>query len=336
MLMRSNELPIPYGWYALSFSDELAVGEVKPVRYFGKDLVLYRSESGRAVLLDAYCPHLGAHLGHGGSVVGESIACPFHGWQFNGEGMCTSVPYAKNIPPRAKDKPCIDGYPITETNRMIWAWYHPRRIEPLFEVDVFPQMNELGWTDAHRYEWEINTCLQETGENAVDIAHFVYVHTSEEMPRAEVELQDHRRVTTMISRLRALDESGAPDTTGAHWEETRLVSTSSGPGITGQSFERMFTAFMVGALTPIEPGKVKMVWTFSQPEEQDEVQQLYFEGMIKHIVDEVGNDIPIWENKMYQSDPILCDGDGPIAKYRKWFSQFYDEGVEDAPVRLVK
>ena len=34
-------------------------------------------------------------------------------------------------------------------------------------------------------------------------------------------------------------------------------------------------------------------------------------------------DIPIWNHKTYVEDPILCDGDGPIAKYRKWFSQFY-------------
>ena len=58
-------MPIPHGWYAVAYSDELAVGESRPERYFGKDLVLFRTESGRASLLDAYCPHLGAHLGYG-------------------------------------------------------------------------------------------------------------------------------------------------------------------------------------------------------------------------------------------------------------------------------
>ena len=140
--MRSSDLPIPYGWYAVSYSDELAVGEVKPLYFFGRDLVLFRTESGQAVLLDAFCPHLGAHLGHGGEVHGESIACPFHGWQFNGAGMCTSVPYANNMPSRVKDKPCIQGYPVTEVNRTIFAWYHPRNVAPLFEVDVVPQLNE--------------------------------------------------------------------------------------------------------------------------------------------------------------------------------------------------
>lgn len=333
--MKSDELPIPYGWYAVSFSDELAVGEVKPVHYFGRDLVLFRTESGKAKLLDAFCPHLGAHLGHGGTVHGESIACPFHGWQFDGAGMCTSVPYATNKPPRVVDKQCIDDYPITESNRMIWAWYHPRRVAPMFDVDVLPQVNEPGWTDEHRYEWEINTCIQETGENGVDIAHFPYVHCSAEMPKAEVELRDHLRITTMTSYTPKFDDEGNIDMSG-ELEAAGLVSTSCGPGLTYQSFERAFTAFMVGALTPIDRGKVKMVWTFAQPEGQTETQKLYFEGMIKQIVDEVGNDVPIWENKIYQPNPILCDGDGPIAKYRKWFSQFYDEDGDVSPMRLVK
>ena len=333
--MRSEDLPIPFGWYSVGFIDELKVGEVKPIHYFGRDLVLFRTESGRAVLLDAYCPHLGAHLGHGGTVKGESIACPFHGWEFNGDGMCTNVPYAEKMPPKVVDKPCMTGYPITETNRMIWAWYHPRNVEPLFEVDVVPEMNEPGWTDEHRYEWEINTCLQETGENGVDIAHFCFVHTSQEMPSAEVELKGFRRITTMTSKVPKMDDAGnlLPESEG--YEVAHLETTSCGPGVTYQAFARMFTAYMVGAITPIDRGRVKMVWTFSQPEDQTDMQRMFFQGLIDNIVAEVGNDIPIWEHKIYQPNPILCDGDGPIAKYRKWFAQFYDEGIDSAPLRLV-
>ena len=75
-------MPIPFGWFFVAYSDELAVGDVKPLHYFGRDLVLFRNESGQAGLLDAYCPHLGAHLGYGGEVQGDSIRCPFHAWAF--------------------------------------------------------------------------------------------------------------------------------------------------------------------------------------------------------------------------------------------------------------
>ena len=61
--------PIPNGWFAVAFSKELVDGEVKRVRYFGEELVLFRTRSGRAAVLDAYCPHLGAHLGVGAAVL---------------------------------------------------------------------------------------------------------------------------------------------------------------------------------------------------------------------------------------------------------------------------
>jgi hypothetical protein len=63
---------------------------------------------------------------------------------------------------------------------------------------------------------------------------------------------------------------------------------------------------------------------------------MYTDALIAEIVRQVQYDIPIWENKLYRESPILCDGDGPIAKYRKWFSQFYDDPeADDTPVRLI-
>ena len=75
--------PIPSGWFRVAFSGELEKGEVKSLQYFGEEQVLFVSESGAVQLFEAHCPHLGAHLGRGGSVEGEMLRCPFHGWGFD-------------------------------------------------------------------------------------------------------------------------------------------------------------------------------------------------------------------------------------------------------------
>jgi len=59
------------GWYVVGWSADLEVGAVTPLRYFGRDFVLFRGEDARATLLAAHCPHLGAHLGFGGRVEGN-------------------------------------------------------------------------------------------------------------------------------------------------------------------------------------------------------------------------------------------------------------------------
>ena len=40
------------GWYLVSWSTDLEPGGVKPLRYFGKNYVLFRGEDGNATLLE--------------------------------------------------------------------------------------------------------------------------------------------------------------------------------------------------------------------------------------------------------------------------------------------
>ena len=47
------------GWHVVLFSQELAAGEIKPMHYFDRDLIIFRGENGEVGALDAYCPHLG-------------------------------------------------------------------------------------------------------------------------------------------------------------------------------------------------------------------------------------------------------------------------------------
>lgn len=315
--------PIPFGWFAIAYTSELAAGDVKPLHYFGRELVLFRTESGDAALLDAHCPHLGAHLGHGGKVAGDSIACPFHAWQFNGEGYCTKVPYAKNMPPKVDGKQVIRRYPLREVNQMIWAWYHPEDAQPLFEVERHAELHSPEWTDIDVFDWEINAIIQETGENAADIAHFVTVHESPEMPVGQVTHDGYTRCTLMDSQQHAIDEHGNVDLSGENYDQGRLESWSFGPGQTFQKFSRLFDIVMMGTVTPIDDQRLHMRFNFSMPKAQTEEHTLYAHAFRDEIVRQVGQDIPIWENKVYLDDPALCDGDGPIARYRKWFSQFY-------------
>src|SRR3546814_16403845 len=65
----------PTGWFWVAWSHEVSVEDApRPLRYFGRDLVLYRGASGRPVVLDAPCPPPGAHLGYGASREAEPRA----------------------------------------------------------------------------------------------------------------------------------------------------------------------------------------------------------------------------------------------------------------------
>jgi len=330
----SSGLPIPFGWYAVAYSSDLEPGDVEPIFYFDRHMVMFRTESGQAKVLDAYCPHLGAHLGHGGQVKGEHIACPFHAWELNGDGEVKHIPYAKTMPRRTTEGACIHSYPVQERNQMIWVWYHPRGLAPVFDIVDIPELNDPDWAELDNYEFEFSSCIQETGENAVDIAHFVYVHSAREMPKADVKLDGFYRETEMKTLGPVIDEEGNLDMD--QLEESHLVTRSWGPGMTCQAFSRAFKTVMMGTVIPVTADKVKLRFSFTKPNDISEIFNIYTDGLITEIVNQVTNDIPIWEHKKYQESPILCDGDGPIAKYRKWFGQFYDDGSDETPVRMVQ
>jgi phenylpropionate dioxygenase-like ring-hydroxylating dioxygenase large terminal subunit len=224
-------------------------------------------------------------------------------------------------------KQAVHSYPVIERNQMIWAWYHPQRADPLFAVEPFDELHSDEWSAIDTHDWTINTIIQEAGENAADIAHFVTVHGALGMPDGKVTMEGHKRLTLLESKTVEIDEEGQVHRDDVEGVDARLESWNIGPGITYQRFSRMFDIVMMGTVTPIDDQSLHLRFHFSLPKEQSEMHKLYTQGFRDEIKHQVEQDIPIWENKVYLDDPILCDGDGPIAKYRKWFQQFYAEAA---------
>jgi phenylpropionate dioxygenase-like ring-hydroxylating dioxygenase large terminal subunit len=78
-----SPFPIPYGWFQVAWPGDVKVGQVVPLQYFGQHLALWRDDNGVPHVNDAFCPHLGAHFGHGGSVDGSHNYC-FEWWTWRG------------------------------------------------------------------------------------------------------------------------------------------------------------------------------------------------------------------------------------------------------------
>jgi 3-ketosteroid 9alpha-monooxygenase subunit A len=315
--------PIPYGWYFVGYCDELAIGEVKPLHYFGRDLVLFRDEDGRVGMLDAYCPHLGAHLGHGGTVKGKLLHCPFHGWGFDADGWCKDIAYATTLPQICKREPVIGKYHLEEANGVIWAWYHPHDIAPMFDVQHYPEFTDPAWSSHTRYGmWRIESNCQEQAENAVDTAHFRFIHGTPSVPEGFGEYEGHIRRTGSDG----VNTVTLPDGT-QRTIKTAVRTWANGAGQKNTMLQGLTTVWLMVLYTPIEQdcGELRFAFTYP-PAAPGSVEELAFKDACERIAGETGvlADLPIWNNKIHRSRPILCDGDGPILQYRKWFQQFYD------------
>ena len=155
------------GWYWALPGAELSTGQVKPVRLLGRDLVVYRGADGRAVALDAYCPHMGAHLAEG-RVEGNELRCFFHNWKFNAKGACVEAPCTDKVP-RAATR----AWPTAERLGMIWVWTGS---EPSRELPYVPDLKDAE-CDALVGNRFIKNCHPNVMLiNAIDENHFNSVH----------------------------------------------------------------------------------------------------------------------------------------------------------------
>lgn len=323
---------IPYGWFFISYVDELLPGDVRPLRYFGRDLVLFRGEDGAVGLLDAYCPHLGAHIGHGGVVDGGSIRCPFHGWAFRPDGFCSNIPYARAMPPIAKRHAIIGAYPVVEANDVIWAWYHPAGDAPLFEVELYAEFGAAGGSPPVRRLWSFASNPQEISENGVDIAHLKYVHDLAAVPEGETRYEGHVRRSITRGERQAMLADGS-----SAMIETSAETIQNGAGQKVIRVKDLAELTMMAMVTPVEVDEVEMRYCFVHRDvTPGSLQEKVVQAIIAGTCGKTGveGDIPIWNRKIHRARPLLCDGDGPILRFRRYFEQFYvSEDRAPDPIR---
>ena len=304
-------LPIPNGWFAVAFARDLREGDVRPLHYFGEDLVLFRTRSGHARVLDAFCPHLGAHLGHGGRVMGETVRCPFHGWQYDGTtGECVHVPYCERIPQQAR----LRSWDVREKNGMIFTWYHAEGKPPEWEFPALPEIGDPEWSEPRAFELEIPAHVQDTHENNNDPVHFQFVHGMVETPPSEIRFSEDGRHYQIVSHSERQTPFGT--------FQTSLVRDSWGLGLSAVRSVGIEDAglLMYSSTTPIDARRVHSRWLLTATRNWVD---LAGEEFIRGLTSGVQQDFPIWANKVHRARPVLCEADVYLAEFRRWVRQFY-------------
>jgi 3-ketosteroid 9alpha-monooxygenase subunit A len=318
--------PIPFGWFCVGYPEDFPVGEPRALYYFSRHLVGWRDETGEMHVHDAFCPHLGAHLGHGGHVEGCEIVCPFHAWRYDAEGSNTGIPYSDRVNRKAR----LRTYPTVERNGVVLTWYHPDEVAPQWEVPEIPELDDHpDWSTVIRTEYVIDASVQEMGENSVDSAHFRYVHGTATVPEI-LEYTTGFPEAVMRSSQRFPTPRGVMD--------GRIDSHAYGPGVSLVTFGGIVDTVNFACTTPIEPDRsiVRFAFRFKTMGDEATTRNVG-RAFVAEVDKQMHEDKPIWEHKAHLVRPALADNDGPFMKYRKWMTQFYVEtpGDTDGDERLV-
>ena len=312
----------PNSWFRVATSKELSSTKVIPLRYFNKDLVLFRTEKGTPCMLDAHCPHLGAHLGYGGLVKNDTIRCPYHGWLWDSQGHCAGVPYSDKNP-----QVSIASYPVMEVNGLVLMYYHNQGHPPTWQIPQIPECDSKQWTPLRFIRrWKARSDLQNYLDNSIDVAHLSQLHSQTfKAAQSNVVEIDGPVLTHRMSQkynLSSLVSGGLISENGS------VTTTYYGLGY-DVSFYRTKGKFDLGLLqiftgTPIDQEYLDIqIFLTVKKVLPKPLNQILAAMLQRDTVITFEQDIPILENKIYQSNPLLLKEDGPIGQCRRWANQFY-------------
>jgi phenylpropionate dioxygenase-like ring-hydroxylating dioxygenase large terminal subunit len=169
---QTHKAPYPIGWYRLCSTRDVTAERVRSVDCLGQRLVVFRGRvNGRVSVLDAHCTHMGAHMGTG-RVHNDCLACPFHGWEFDQDGVCRKIPYdtfsrtSCKIPAKSK----IRSWPCVEKNDSVYLWYASPTSATATPID-YPSRRELRTVVAAEAEAELTTTNEKDSRLCDPVTH---------------------------------------------------------------------------------------------------------------------------------------------------------------------
>ncbi|MDC1295699.1 Rieske 2Fe-2S domain-containing protein [Myxococcota bacterium] len=333
----------PTGWFQIGWSAEIPPGGVKPMKYFGEELVAFRTQSGRLSVLEPYCVHMGTHLGYGGKIRGECIACPYHGWEFDADGANTKIPYEDKV---VKGKQ-LKKWHVLEQHEMILLWHDPAGGPPRegWTTDLFDHDKVPANVDDF-YPAYVNGAIvykpgepihpQITQENSCDTAHFEFTHGAPRTPK----LVQHDGSTPV---WKSSMNFHSPKT-----EEVTITTYARNPGI-GMSYfvfhhhggsagpKYGFNRRLILTATPVddETSDLRVTYFFPRDPNSPDLMPQFIKDEAAHTVELFEEDARIWRHQRFVQHPVFARAD--VAGYtelRKWSNQFYE--IEGAPVGPMK
>ena len=324
-------------WYVADESRKVAEQPVH-VRMLGQDFVLFRDSSGAAHCLSNVCVHRGGSLALG-KLKGDFIECPYHGWQFSGDGLCRRVPSMgpdAKIPGRAK----VDSYPVQEKYGYIFVFLGDLPEDQRPPIMDVQGLDDDAWATTYQ-SLEADIYYQRSIENSLDCTHNDYVHEDQHVDATargarDIIIYDEENTDWVTFFRTKIPVKGR--SSGSFQQEAQDNIFHGVVDMGQHCISNFWTYIELGPdmkllqhffETPIDETRTRlfvvMMRNFMRNSEGDEMAITLNNYVLKQDIDTLLGVRPIVSPKTNIHE-TLVPGDRPISNYRKKVKQYEARG----------
>ena len=215
-----------------------------------------------------------------------------------------------------------ETWPLAERCGLLFVFHHSEGAAPNWSLPALATFDEPGWTPMRTTCLEIRSHPQEICENTADVAHLASVHGMRVDDDSEivVETEGTRLRVGIGIKIAASPDSEDADVALQMWTE------NYGPalGVVHLANPDGTETFSTYAPTPRGDGLLdyRISTALRRPGTPEQIERA-LEHSHRYQCATVLEDVPIWENKTFHERPRLSEVDGPIPRFREWYSQYY-------------
>eukprot|EP00878_Enallax_costatus_P007156 GHUV01007500.1.p1 GENE.GHUV01007500.1~~GHUV01007500.1.p1 ORF type:complete len:476 (+),score=90.11 GHUV01007500.1:173-1600(+) len=333
-------------WYPVAALTALKTDAPNAVYLLGMRLVVWQDKHGAWRCFEDLCPHRLAPLSEGRIDESGQLQCTYHGWTFNEQGSCSSIPQIVDEKAHktacSSNRACVKAYPTQVLHDLLWVyadsspqtWAAASAGKLGLPSSAFPELVDGDW-DLKRpwFQRDVPLSFDVVMENATDPAHVAHSHhgvigSRYTDHRMDISLQGPVRTGGFKTLVAPVESSGIPP-----YEVTYvapcLVRWDRGPTITLN-------------IIPTRKGWVRIFVNFAGPKGSDRTRP-DIPGMpplVGFILDQL--DKHIWLQHISTQNPII-DGDTLFmhaaertlyerGDHSSWSKQYYMPATADAAV----
>lgn len=335
-----------YDWYTPLSSHEVKKGKISPLNFMGNELIIFRNDKNKVIVMDGVCPHFGADMAKA-DICDNLVRCPFHGFYFDDQGQCVKGDIVKD--PETLQKIKISTWAVEEVAGQIFIWHGPSRVpsRPL-------PIQSLDWenwttpvTSKKRTITNSNMCY--LTENIIDMQHFDTVHRWQLHELIEGPLINESGVfcteIDVTVTLSAQSESAWARFIGQLIKmKTNISFRVYSPGLAvatsnaGTKELPKRVARNIVCICPINKKDVsiRVAVVFLKKPNDSAINRFinsiskpaaYLGALVtsKIAVADFDGDLKVWNNRKYLPNPKVVKEDGPMILFRKWYLRFWHE-----------